>query len=76
MVDVFENLKEEMFAISSDKKLLSKPVQVRARVLTTKEAIGNPEADDFPLENESEKQFQTSGVCVHRECRVTPLGAG
>ena len=58
MVDVYENLKEEMFEISRDQKLLSEAVRVRARVLTTEEAIGNPEADDFPLQKGKEKLMQ------------------
>jgi hypothetical protein len=58
MVDVYENLKEKMFKISRDQKLLSEPVTVRARVLTTEEAIGNPEADDFPLQEGKERLMQ------------------
>lgn len=49
-MDAYLNLKKEMFEISRDQKLLSQPVKVRARVLTTEEAIGNPEGDDFPLQ--------------------------
>ncbi|MFH1350583.1 MAG: DUF364 domain-containing protein [Pseudomonadota bacterium] len=58
MVDVYENLNEDMFKISRDQKLLSEAVRVRARVLTTEEAIGNPEADDFPLQKGKEKLMQ------------------
>jgi hypothetical protein len=58
MVDVYENLKEVMFEISRDQKLLSKSVQVRARVLTSEEAIGNPEGDDFPLQKGKERLMQ------------------
>lgn len=58
MIDVYESLKEEMFRISRDKKLLFEPVRVRARVLSTEEAIGNPEADDFPLQKGKEKLMQ------------------
>jgi hypothetical protein len=58
MVEVYENLKKEMFRISGDQKLLSEPVMVRARVLTTEEAIGSPEAEDFPLQKGREKFMQ------------------
>jgi hypothetical protein len=58
MVQVYENLKKEMFRISGDQKLLSEPVMVRARVLTTEEAIGSPEAEDFPLQKGREKLMQ------------------
>jgi len=58
MIDIYERLKEAMFEISRNQKLLSKPVRVRARVLTTEEAIGNPEADDFPLQKGKERLMQ------------------
>lgn len=58
MIDVFKSLKEEMYRISRNQKLLFKPVRVRARVLSTEEAIGNPEADDFPLQKGKEKLMQ------------------
>jgi hypothetical protein len=63
MVEVYENLKKEMFRISGDQNLLSEPVMVRARVLTTDEAIGSPEAENegrikgvgFSLEEEGRR---------------------
>jgi hypothetical protein len=58
MIDVYAELKERMFEIAKDEKLLSRPVRVLARVLTTEEAIGNPEADDFPLQKGKEKLMQ------------------
>jgi hypothetical protein len=58
MVDVYERLKKKIFEISEDQELLSKPVKVQARVLTTEEAIGNPEEDDFPLQKGKEKLMQ------------------
>lgn len=58
MVDVYEELKKKIFNISEDQKLLSESVRVRTRVLTTEEAIGNPEADDFPLQKGKEKLMQ------------------
>jgi hypothetical protein len=58
MVDVYKNLKNEIYKVFGDRKLLSAPVSVRARVLTTEEAIGNPEADDYPLQKGKEKLMQ------------------
>lgn len=58
MTDIHEELKGRIFRISEEEKLLSEPVQVRARVLSTEEAIGNPEADDFPLQKGKEKLMQ------------------
>jgi hypothetical protein len=63
MVEVYENLKKEMFRISGDQNLLSEPVMVRARVLTTDAAIGSPEAENegrikgvgFSLEEEGRR---------------------
>ena len=58
MADIYAGLKEKFYRISEEKKLLLEPVRVRARVLTTEEAIGNPEADDFPLQKGKEKLMQ------------------
>jgi hypothetical protein len=58
MAGVYEKLKKAIYEISEDQKLLSEPVRVKARALTTEEAIGNPEADDFPLQKGKEKLMQ------------------
>jgi hypothetical protein len=58
MTDIYEELKGKIFRISKEEKLLSEPVRVKARVLSTEEAIGNPEADDFPLQKGKEKLMQ------------------
>jgi uncharacterized protein (DUF4213/DUF364 family) len=47
-----------MFILCRNEDLLSQPVRVRARVLTAEEAIGNPEADDFPLQKGKERLMQ------------------
>jgi uncharacterized protein (DUF4213/DUF364 family) len=57
-VDVYEKLKNEIYKIANDRKLLSTPVSVRARALSTEEAIGNPEDDDYPLQKGKEKLMQ------------------
>ncbi|MEW6665834.1 MAG: DUF364 domain-containing protein [Thermodesulfobacteriota bacterium] len=58
MVDVYENLKQKMLKICGDRNLLDETVRVRTRVLTTEEAIGNPEAHDFPLQKGKERLMQ------------------
>jgi len=56
--DVYEEVKEKLFEICNSHDLLTQPVRVKARVLTTEEAIGNPEADDFPLQKGKERLMQ------------------
>jgi hypothetical protein len=58
MDNVYDEIKEKFFALCDDRNLLSQPVRVRARVLTAQEAIGNPEADDFPLQKGKERLMQ------------------
>jgi hypothetical protein len=58
MIDVYPVIKEKMFALCQDRDLLNQPVRVKARVLSTEEAIGNPEADDFPLQKGKERLMQ------------------
>jgi hypothetical protein len=41
-----------------DNNLLDKNITVKARALSTEEAIGNPEADDFPLMKGKERLMQ------------------
>lgn len=58
MIDVYDEIKEKMFTLCKDENLLAQPVRVRTRVLTAEEAIGNPEADDFPLQKGKERLMQ------------------
>jgi len=58
MTNVFENFKDKLFDICNSRDFLNQPVQVHARVLSTEEAIGNPEADDFPLQKGRERLMQ------------------
>ena len=60
-MDVFyEQLKKRVFALWKEEGLLSKKIQIRARALSTKEAIGNPEHQDFPIQKGKEKLMQAS----------------
>ncbi|OGP62330.1 MAG: hypothetical protein A2V65_05295 [Deltaproteobacteria bacterium RBG_13_49_15] len=58
MKEVYEEVKEKLVEICKSQNLLTQPVKVRARALTTEEAIGNPEADDFPLQKGKERLMQ------------------
>ena len=60
MDDFYEQLKERVFALWKEEGLLSEKIQIRARALSTKEAIGNPEHQDFPIQKGKEKLMQAS----------------
>lgn len=49
MTDVYRTLQERAHELAAANKLLRGTVKVKAKVLSTEEAIGNPEEDDFPL---------------------------
>jgi len=58
MTDIYQEIKDKMFDICRSKNLLSQPVRVHAKVLTTEQAIGNPGANDYPLQKGKEKLMQ------------------
>ncbi len=58
MKNTYEELKNKALQICREKNLLEERVTVRARTLTTEEAIGNPEGDDFPLQKGKERLMQ------------------
>jgi hypothetical protein len=58
MIDVYDEIRLKAYALCKSQNLLTQSVRVRARVLSTEEAIGNPEADDFPLQKGKEKLMQ------------------
>lgn len=58
MTDIYPILREKMLSLCRRENLLSSPVRVRARALTVEEAIGNPEANDFPLQKGKERLMQ------------------
>ncbi len=55
MADIYAELKQRVLKLFKDQDLLSERVWIRARPLSIEEAIGNPEADDFPLQKGKEK---------------------
>jgi hypothetical protein len=58
MIDVYDEIRLKMYELCKSQNLLNEPVRVRARALSTEEAIGNPEGDDFPLQKGKEKLMQ------------------
>jgi len=60
MDDFYEQLKKRVFELWRDEGLLSERIQVRARALSTAEAIGNPGHQDFPIQKGKEKLMQAT----------------
>ncbi len=58
MSDIYHELKKRAAQICKNQDLLTERVTIRARALSTEEAIGNPEADDFPLQKGKERLMQ------------------
>ncbi len=58
MPSVYSALCERFYEICSAHNLLDEQVNIQARVLTTEEAIGNPEGDDFPLQKGKERLME------------------
>ncbi len=58
MHDVYPELRKRFFALCERHQLPSETVRVKARVLSSEEAIGNPEEDDFPLQKGKERLMQ------------------
>lgn len=57
MSSIYDEIKRRAFEIM-DKDLLDINITVKARALSTEEAIGNPESDDFPLMKGKERLMQ------------------
>jgi len=61
LIGVYDEIKRRFFGILGDRDMLAEQVHVkavRARPLSPEEAIGNPEADDYPLLKGKEKLMQ------------------
>lgn len=57
MSNIYDEIKERAFDII-DNSLLDRNIKIKARALSTEEAIGDPEADDFPLMKGRERLMQ------------------
>ncbi|MCP4578663.1 MAG: hypothetical protein GY846_20500 [Deltaproteobacteria bacterium] len=60
MDDLYKELKERVFDLWKGENLLTEKIEIRARALTTKEAIGSPEHQDFPIQKGKEKLMQAT----------------
>jgi uncharacterized protein (DUF4213/DUF364 family) len=58
MDKLFDTLKARARTLWTDHGILDQKVLVSARALTTEEAIGNPECNDFPLQKGKERLMQ------------------
>ncbi len=58
MKDVYHTLQEKAYELAAVNRLLQGTVKVKAKVLSTEEAIGNPEEDDFPLQKGRERLME------------------
>jgi hypothetical protein len=58
MINVYQEIRLKAYELCKSQNFLGQPVRIRARTLSTEEAIGNPEADDFPLQKGKEKLMQ------------------
>jgi hypothetical protein len=58
MTTIYDRLKEQALELARRENLLQEHITVKARTLTTQEAIGNPEDQDFPLQKGNERLMQ------------------
>jgi hypothetical protein len=58
MNDIYGQLKGRALDLWREEGLLEEKIHIRARALTTREAIGNPEHRDFPIQKGKEKLMQ------------------
>lgn len=58
MADIYKTLKEKTEALWRKHRLLSEAITIKARALSPEEAIGNPDADDYPIQKGKEKLMQ------------------
>lgn len=58
MSDIYKQLKQRAFKLWESDDILSEKIMVTAKALSTQEAIGNPEDDDYPIQRGKEKIMQ------------------
>jgi uncharacterized protein (DUF4213/DUF364 family) len=65
MSTLYDALRQKTLDICRSENLLHEHISVRARTLSTEEAIGNPEDQDFPLQKGNERLMQAEfrGSC-------------
>ncbi len=60
MDDIYEQLKKKALDLWRKEGFLSEKIHIRARALSTREAIGDPEHQDFPIQKGKEKLMQAN----------------
>lgn len=65
MPTIYDTLKQQALDMCRQENLLHEHITVKARTLSTEEAIGNPEDKDFPLQKGNERLMQAEfrGAC-------------
>lgn len=58
MISIYDELKRKAADTMAHHHMLGEKVMVKARALSAQEAIGNPEADDFPIQKGKERLMQ------------------
>lgn len=58
MTSIYDTLRTRCIDLYKTTPLWEAPIVVKARTLSTEEAIGDPEADDFPLQKGNERLMQ------------------
>jgi hypothetical protein len=60
MTMLYDTLRSKAMDFCDEAGITDQVVKVKARVLSTEEAIGNPESDDFPLQKGKERLMQAN----------------
>jgi hypothetical protein len=58
MMTLYDELRDKAIQLLSIHGLLQQSIRITARALSPEEAIGNPEADDFPIQKGKERLMQ------------------
>ena len=57
-MDAYNMAKEYLKEVAHSHRIFEERVSIKARPLSSEEAIGNPETDDFPLQKGKERLMQ------------------
>ena len=60
MMDIYDELKDRVSGLWKAEGFLTEEIEIRAKALSVKEAIGNPEHRDFPIQKGKEKLMQAT----------------
>ena len=71
---LYDQIKERFGRLCQQHDLMDQSVAVKARTLSAKEAIGDPEADDFPLQQGRERLMQADFMGVFGQAFTDQYG--